>query len=300
MDKQAVYQQLKGHEWIVKANGTSRVTMGHNGGILAIEFLADGQISSESQMEFWPNIKRWDFDELQQQIQFIDADDQIIQRFTIPQMIGNQMILQEVGGRDQYTYNLTTDVYRNLLVAPMTTKIQLGPSLPNQLVNKVVQLNGNADSPLLASIQEAGLNSTSLAIDLTKKGGWQKLVMFLFKQPAYGQFLIADHNYELLRYPFNQIKPKRLYLSDELTMINLDERTVVQKLTTDVLLGDRSTLLELAQVINLSTTETEITNQFFNQIAYRYFADRIVHGRLVTAQDGINSPNSWLRESEND
>lgn len=300
MDQQAVYQQLKGHEWIVKAKGINRVTMGHNGGILALEFLADGQISSESQMGFWPNIRRWQFDELQQQIQFLDADGQITQRFDIPQVMGNQMILQEVGGADQYTYNLTTDVYRNLLVAPMATRIQFGQRLPNQPANEIIQLNGNADSPLLASVQGAGLNKIALEIDLTKATGWQQLVMFLADQPAYNQLLIADADYELLRYPFSQMKPKRLYLSDELAMIKLDEQTVVQKLTTDVMLGERSTLLELAQVINLSATEPEITNQFFNQIVYQHFADRIVHGRLVTAQSGIESPDTWLKENKDD
>lgn len=300
MDSRSVYQQLKGHEWIVKANGASHVRMGSNGGILALEFLSNGQIGSESNMAFWPNVKKWQFDERSQQIQFVDINDEVVQSFSLPKRNGNQVYLQEIGGRDQYTYSLITDSTRNLLEVPMPSQIELGNGIPVQKSDVVVQLNGTTESPLAVSIQRTGMNFEQLCVDLTTAAGWQELAKFIVDHPGYEHLLVAKANYQLLKYPFENVLNQRIYLDDYLDLINVAEEKQVQKLSAGLLLGDRTTLLEIIYAIYLGAEGEAITEQYFNQIVYKYFADRIVHGRLVTAKTGITSSDSWLTEVSND
>lgn len=292
MNRQEVFMQLKGHEWILESFGANRVKIGRDGGILAFEFLADGGLTSESQMAFWPGAVGWDFDEKHQQINLLSADGKVSQSFKTPEEHDGVVVLYEVNGTDQFKYFISADIVRNLSEAPQPLQMKFSQQLSRQQTNLIIQLGGNQKSDFAQSATSVGLNFEIIDLKLHDVQGWKKLYRLLIERPAFSKIMIATEDYQIINYPFEEVSPKRIYLDDELEFMDLSDGKA-QKLKSDLLIGDRETVLEL---VALFANQEQFSNSIFNELVYRYFADRIVHGRLVSQKPKIKSQKSWVTQ----
>ncbi|PWF99914.1 hypothetical protein [Levilactobacillus bambusae] len=298
MDSQGIYRQLKGHEWIFMANGIQRVKMGKNGGVLAIEFLENGELSSESNMKFWPASRCWRFNETQQIIELLNLEGTVVERFEKPKGYGNRVMMRQVNGKDTYEYRVTTDSIRNQVLAPEPIQMNLGNALTKERVDLVIQLGGGSESPLMRSMSDLGLSGIKFDADLDTRLGWLSLYWELFAHPEVNRLAIVDSNYTLLMDPFPHVKANRIYLDDQLEIGTLGNGQRVQKLLRTVLIGDRAILLELSSALLNRLTPDKITLAAFNEVIYEGFSDRLIHGRLVTQKPLICIQGGWLVRKE--
>ena len=133
----------------------------------------------------------------------------------------------------------------------------------------------------------------------------------------------------MLNYPFDKIKPDTLYIGDETTFlfysllvygdknpwfINdfiFNNSNLLPTLNLGVMAGTRAVLIEYLGMMVKLITEAELKVQqgdesyrlgkyemaISNYVAYKYFPDRLVHGREVTSLFGGYQKNSsaWFK-----
>lgn len=153
---------------------------------------------------------------------------------------------------------------------------------------------------------------------------------FLQDHPEIEKAALTDANdVTMLNYPFDKVKPDTLYMGDETTFLFYSSLVYMDKnpwflknfifdnsnslptLNLGVMVGTREVLIEYLGTMVKLITEAELKVQegdesyrlgnfemaISNYVAYKYFPDRLIHGREVTSLFGGYQKNSsaWFK-----
>lgn len=153
---------------------------------------------------------------------------------------------------------------------------------------------------------------------------------FLQDHPEIEKAALTDaDDVTMLNYPFDKIKPDTLYMGDEATFLFYSSLVYMDKnpwflkkfifdnsnslptLNLGVMAGTRDVLIEYLGTMVKLITEAELKAQqgdesyrlgnfemaISNYVAYKYFPDRLIHGREVTSLFGGYQKNSsaWFK-----
>ncbi|KAF0425845.1 hypothetical protein GBO86_03610 [Pediococcus acidilactici] len=153
---------------------------------------------------------------------------------------------------------------------------------------------------------------------------------FLQDHPEIEKVALTDAtDVTMLNYPFDNIKPDTLYMGDETTFLFdslliigvknppfiedfiLDNSNLLPTLNLGVMAGTREVLIEFLGMMLKIITESELKVRqgdesyhlgkyemaISNYVAYKYFSERLVHGREVTSLFGGYQKNSsaWFK-----
>lgn len=143
---------------------------------------------------------------------------------------------------------------------------------------------------------------------------WEMAFQFLKQHPEIKKLALVDvGDVTMLRYPFDEMEPGKLYFGDERSDLSVyiiqknigspamadffEKYETLQLLNPGVIAGDRQTVLAYlgAVAVELSqrVAEIQLTGQghvgylemaLLNYVAYRDFATQLVHGRQVTSR----------------
>ncbi|PWF99713.1 hypothetical protein [Levilactobacillus bambusae] len=291
MDNQQVSEQLGGHHWLFRQNDDHFVRTGSQDGILALIFLASGELTTESMMLEQPKMTSWRYT-TENQIQLLNSENEIVMQLSLPQVQEHRVVMTVKDSSDTFSYEPVIDENLNQRVIrqPEATDELAGPVLLDVSQQPNARLENFAET--------AQLTYRALDLDLTVKISWQSLYTFLIDHPNMTQVVIALDDYQNLSLQLDAIEKNTLYVDDALSMIALtaDSDNLVQQLDFNLMIGWRPMLLEwISTLLELINTR-KITSQQLNQVAYQYFPDRLYHGRQVTEKPGIISPESWLKK----
>ncbi|KRN27699.1 hypothetical protein IV38_GL001912 [Lactobacillus selangorensis] len=290
MDRQGIYNQLKGHRWILRRQGTQVIKMGETGGLLNYSFSETGELFSEAHFDFDPGLHYWTFDEAQQFVELRDADKKIVQRLTVPEQIADQLVMRDPNGTDVFSCYAAIDAILNLQIAPQPLFVRAAVVTPIvQSGQVIIQIGMGTTSPLQQSASDLGIHVVPAV--LRKRSDWSQLVQLILAHPQWQQIALLGAHHRVLRNPFLEMQAHLLYVGDTTEWIALNEQRKVQKLDPTVLLGSRSIVLEFLTLLLIRKT---ISTEGINRVLYENMGARLVHGRQVTTLGQYQTAKTWI------
>lgn len=210
-------------------------------------------------------------------------------------------------------------------ILPLTT--ELVESARNLSLSVYVLTNEYIDDPEVDKLtiihRTEGSEVRELSLYFRR---WIMAYWFVLEHPELDEIAMVDlGDVKVMNNPFGKISSDKLYFGDEPAPVNspivmnewmpdyakkfLIENQQLQMLNPGVIIGKRTIIIEfLGQMVNIIYDRLvaikkgehplrRLEMAMINYVAYRYFPNRIVHGRIVNSEFGffIDNSNSWFK-----
>lgn len=266
MNRNDLVEEISEKDWIVEVKmglgSGSSITMGKHG-VIVITFNDDGTITFPSNIDFWPSeYHRWEFDEENQKIKFLNPEGDVSSIFGLPEKMGSRLVMNDHDHRAQkrrlVTYLKLNREIRN----------QIMPSVKLNAGNIIMTNVNNSRSPLLKMVKKEQIAVHTLNKDLFSIDGMEEVFDYLIKHDQVQKVSLIEND-QIDSSPFDQDVGYKIRLYNQPLILTATRSSMIE------VIG--KVLIEYKQeAFRQKMKISQFNISVFFKILKKHFAKRII------------------------